>query len=464
MRFRHSLMSLLALSLLSPLVARAQTGAPTNDPLAVLAVLAVLAAEMRERGAPGAAIAIVVGDSVVLATGLGVRSVEDGGTVDATTLFRVGSVTKAITGLTALVLARQGTIDLDAPIARTIPELSPALGAPTLRQLLEHRAGLWNEAAADGRHDDAALGARIATWRDDRLFAAPGDVHSYSSPGYWLAGRVLERAAGSAYPDVVARTLLAPLGMSRSVFRPTTALTYPLALDHVRDSGRVRVLRPFPDDASTWPSGSLFTSVQELARLAIALLGEGRVGGRQALPREVPALVFHGGSRAGPGGDCTYAFGLQRCRRGAVHTVSHYGFRRGSGAVFTLVPERRVAVIVLANGPGAIMTRTEAAALSRYAGIVPDSSSTPAPVGPLNADVLGAYIAGADTLRLFARGDSTYFAYNGQSSERAWRAADGTILVGPRSAPSQQFHLVQGDVTGTWFLHDGLGAYRRADR
>lgn len=422
--------------------------------------LAVLRAEMRAAGAPGAAVAVVVGDSVVLAAGLGVRSVEERAPVTTATLFRVGSVTKSITGLGALVLAHEGRLALDAPVVAQLPTLGGALGRRTMRQLLEHRAGLWNEAAGDGRHDDAALAARVDRWGEERLFAPAGDVHSYSSPGYWLAGRVLERAAGVAYADAIARALFQPLGMTRSLFRPTTALTYPLALDHVGRGDSVRVLRPYPDDASTWPSGSLFTTVDDMARLAIALLNGGRAGGRQALPREAVAAMFAGGSRA-PDGECHCAFGLQRCTRGGVETAGHYGFRRGSGAVFTLVPSKRVGIVVLAVGQGAIMARTEAALLARYAGIATSPTPPPTVRGPLPGGALGTYVAGADTLRLARRGDATTFAYGRQAEMPAWEGSDGSVLVGPSDRPAQRFTIVRGDVGDARYLHDGLGAYRR---
>lgn len=421
--------------------------------------LDVLREEMRRTGAPGAAVAVVVGDRVVLSAAFGVRSVEERAPATTSTLFRVGSVTKSVTGLAAAVLAQQGRLDLDAPIAARLPTLGGALGRRTLRQLLEHRAGLWNEAAGDGRHDDDALAARVDHWGDERLFAPAGDVHSYSSPGYWLAGRVLERATGAAYADVVASTVFAPLGMTRSVFRPTTALTYPLALDHVGRGDSVRVLRPFPDDASTWPSGSLFTTADDLARLAIALLNDGRLDGRQALPREAVAAMSHGGSRV-PGGECRYAFGLQRCARAGGETMSHYGFRRGSGAVFTLVPARRVGIVVLAVGQGAIMSRTEASLLARYAGIADAPPPRPSVRGPVPAGVLGTWVAGADTLRLARRGATTTFAFGRGEELPAWEATDGAVLVGPRDAPVQRFTIVRGDAGDGRYLHDGLGAYR----
>jgi NAD(P)-dependent dehydrogenase (short-subunit alcohol dehydrogenase family) len=139
----------------------------------------------------------------VYARGFGVSSVETGEPVAPATLFRIGSTTKMVTGLTAALLAEEGKLALDAPVGRCARGLDPALAGLTLDQLLTHRGGRVNEAAANGPHDDAALGARVRAWGSEQRFAPPGDVYSYSGPGYWLAGYAIEQAAGGWYADAV---------------------------------------------------------------------------------------------------------------------------------------------------------------------------------------------------------------------------------------------------------------------
>jgi CubicO group peptidase (beta-lactamase class C family) len=363
-----------------------------------------------------------------------------------------------VTGLTALLLEREGKLALDAPVGRIVPELGAPLRPLTMRQLLTHSAGLTNEGAGNGPHDESALSRRVRGWGRERIFAPAGDVYSYSSPGYWLAGHVVERADGAPYADVVGRRVLAPLGMARSTFRPTVALTHPLAVDHRRgEDGRPAVLRPFPDDATTWPSGSLFSSAADLARLAIALLDSGRLDGRRVIPPEVVERLLTPEVPT-PGGECGYSFGLSVCGAGAARVARHYGFRTGSGAVFALVPARRVAVVVLANGPGAIMTATESVALERLVGAsAPEEEAATAPGPPIGA-LLGQYANGPDTLRLLARGDSLHYHYGGEESPLTV-APDGSLLVGPANAPTQGFLPVRGRRTGRWYLHDGLSAF-----
>ena len=91
-----------------------------------------------------------------------------------------------------------------------------------------------------------------------------------------------------------------------------------------------QMMRPFPDDASTWPSGSLFSSVDELARLGAALADSGRVDGRQLVdPRAVALLTSPQVGVAGPGSEaCGHTLGLSH----DGSTTSSYDSGQGSWA------------------------------------------------------------------------------------------------------------------------------------
>ena len=69
-------------------------------------------------------------------------------------------------------------------------------------------------------------------------------------------------------------------------------MTWPLAVGHRRGpGGEATVVRPLPNDARLWPAGTLYSSANEMARLAIALLNDGRIEGAQALPPGVAAQM-----------------------------------------------------------------------------------------------------------------------------------------------------------------------------
>jgi CubicO group peptidase (beta-lactamase class C family) len=440
----------------------AAVGQPPAAPLDTAALERVLLDEMRETRTPGVAIAVVRGGRVVYQKGFGVASVEAAERVTPATLFRIGSTTKMVTGLTAALLAHEGKLRTASPIGGYARGLAPALAGLTLDQLLTHSAGLVNEASGAGPHDDAALGARVRRWGAEHLFAPPADVYSYSGPGYWLAGYAIEQAAGAAYADAVRTRVLAPLGMTRSTFRPLVAMTYPLAQDHRVGERGAAVLRPFTDDVTTWASGSLFSSASELARLTIALMDGGRLDGRQALPAAAVAAAV--APRVPVPGDegCRYAYGLAACTRGGVRTLSHYGFRVGSGSVVTMAPAARAAVIVLANRNGGIFARTADRAMELAAGIRPAPPAAAAGTAPQSAPAdrfVGSFANGPDTLRVVRRGRGLAYRYGSEESPARLDGPDAIAVLGADGAVAQRFVLVEGAATRRRYLHDGLTAF-----
>jgi len=380
-------------------------------------------------------------------------------------LVRIGSVTKSVTALTASVLAVRGTLDLDAPIARYARDLPAPFRRLTMRQLLSHTGGMVNEGAGTGSHDIDALRRRVLGWTGSERLGPAGDVYSYSSPGYWLAGYVISAATGKDYATAVRDLVLSPLGMSTATYDPFVAFTRAIALDHRSSGDSVEVLRPYPDDASTWPSGSLFASAEELARLATVLADSGRVEGRPVFdPAVIRVMTTRQTSVPGPDGErCGHALGLSRCDDRGTPILSHYGFRTGSGAVLTVLPERQAAVVILANGPGAIMHRTEQAVLDLLlgAGDTAARASGESARRGFPAELVGTYRNGADTLTLFVRGDSAFYRYRSMAPQSVRAYADGSIaVVDAEGNVEQSFRLVHGR-SGERYLHGGLAAFRR---
>lgn len=428
-------------------------------------VIATLRAEMQATAAPGASMAIVIGDRIAYAGAFGVRSVDTRDPMTTGSLVRIGSVTKTITGLTAAIMAAEQKIDLSTPVSRYAPDIHPAIGSRTLHQLLTHTAGLGDEGAGDGSSDITALEARVKSWGPERIMGVANDIYSYSSPAYWLSGYILQRADAVPYPEVVTKRLLRPLGMNHSTFNPLEAMTRSIALDHRVTNGAAAVLRPFQNDVSTWPSGSLFSSAEELARLAIALMNGGRIDGAQVLPADAVKAMFTKNSGL-PDSPCRYSYGLSVCERGPFVTASHYGFRVGSGAVFALVPAQRIGVIILANRNGAIFRRTETDVLRMLLGDSVDARATPqseppAPDAAQRQRFVGRWASGKDTLHVTARSDSLFYRYGPTEQRASAESADLLYVLDARGNPVQQFRLIKGAVSGVDYLTDGLNAFRR---
>lgn len=378
-------------------------------------------AELKAGHTPGAAVAIVSGDRVVYARGFGVTSAEEGGAVvTPDTLFRMGSTTKMFTAAALVTLAGEGKIRLDAPIGNFVKGLPPKIAALTAHQLLSQSSGLRDFAPTVTSDDDAALGKNIRAWNDELFFTEPNRIYSYSSPNYWLAGFVVEELTGKSYSDAMRELVFKPLGMGRTTLRPLEAMTYPLALGHNVEKGSAVVIRPIANNVAKYPAGSIYSSVNELARFAIAMMNGGRLEGRQALaPRVVeelpkPQFYLPGEERA------FYGYGLLGFEAGGVKTVSHGGVSSGYGSTIMFAPEQKFAIIVLTNRNGDTLPRTRQRAMQLALPLKPDPAEPPKPQPPGAAEMkryAGKYAHAPQTWEVFVKDGKLFLKEDGKEFE-----------------------------------------------
>ncbi|HXU30294.1 MAG TPA: serine hydrolase [Thermoanaerobaculia bacterium] len=339
-------------TLIGVLFAFAPSLACAQNPAAVAELETFVRAEQARQGIPGIAIAVVSEDSVVWQKGFGVASAEGGASAAAIgpeTLFQIGSLTKAFTATAILKAASEGRFDLDRPMGKYVADLNPCIAAVTTEQLLRHSAGLKDEPDEYGPHDEGALLAYAKTWGTDYCLLPPGTVYSYSNSGFALAGLALQQALGKPYAELVKELVFEPVGMSRATFSPTLAMSYPFSLGHRKQPDKpVTVVRPVADDARLWPAGEIWTSASEVARLVIAFLNDGKVGGAQALPAGLFAQISKARAEV-PAIEEQYGYGLALGRYRGLARVGHGGTMPGFSVQLQMIPERHLGVIVLTN-------------------------------------------------------------------------------------------------------------------
>lgn len=332
--------------------------------------------ELGRLSAPGSAIAVVRGERVTYLRGFGSASVETGAPVAPDTLFQIGSATKMLTAAAVMSAHLAKALDVDAPVSRYVSGLTACVGAPTVRQLLSHTGGLMDEPDEFGPQGEEGLAAYPRTWTAEYCLLPPGRAFSYSNSGFALAGLALQEAEQKPFADVVKARVLEPLGMTRTTFRPTEAMTWPLAIGHRRDqAGAFSAVRPLPNDARLWPAGTVYSSAQEMARLVVALLNDGRVEGKQALPAGLVATLRTPVAAIPTTGE-RYGLGQFLTER----TFGHGGTMTGYTAQVTIDHTAGVGVVVLGNGDNASLTPIVQTLLSA-AGVAP----AVAPVAPAAA-------------------------------------------------------------------------------
>jgi CubicO group peptidase (beta-lactamase class C family) len=325
---------------------------------------AVIEAELREHRVPGAAVGLLRRDEALFVKGFGTTDQVTGSLVTPRTIFQTGSVSKLLTAVVALILAEEGRIDLHAPIGLHAMGLDASLAGLTVHQLLTHTAGLKDAGLLYGARTDAALSEALAGWGPEFLFTTPGEVFSYSNAGYSLAGLVIECVTRQSFADAMRERLFAPLGMHSSHVGARVDVDSAFSAGHVMARGRATPsIVLLADNAEYRPAGYIFSTLQDLGRLMMAILNGGILENKQVLP---PALLERVAAMhvTLPGtGDRGYGYGLYVNYSGNRHVAGHTGFNAGFGARICLCVDSRRAIIVLTNQQAQTLPKTTKAAM-----------------------------------------------------------------------------------------------------
>lgn len=205
---------------------------------------------------------------VTHASGLALREEAQANTKD--TRFMIGSITKWISAVTVLRLADMGKLDLDAPIARHLPELPAANGAVTLRQLMSNRSGIPNGLSGALKKDKAIENLEIGPVEAALRFGAgqagaAGSTYDYSVTNWVLVGAVVERATKKTFTEVVEELVLAPAGVRDTSFG-ATGYEDSVGMAVAYTAAGVRKVPAAPPMVAA--SGTLYSTARDLVALA----------------------------------------------------------------------------------------------------------------------------------------------------------------------------------------------------
>jgi methyl acetate hydrolase len=263
-------------------------------------------------------VAVAADDSGVIYQGaFGRRSLASDAPMTLDTVFRIASMTKAITGTAAMQMVEQGKLALDQPAGEVLPELAapqvlegfddsgkpvlrPARESVTLRRLLTHTAGFvydtWN--ANQKRYAEVTGLPAARTGKLEALNAPlgfePGERWEYGINIDW-AGRMVEAASGQDLESYMQQHIFGPLGMRDSSFDPRPDWNSRTVQVHARQAdGSLTPIETAPPPANRefYPGGGgLYSTAPDYIAFLRMLLAGGPGGGRQVLKPETVALM-----------------------------------------------------------------------------------------------------------------------------------------------------------------------------
>ncbi len=327
------------------------SSSPPGDsfPAAIAEGRAAVRDVMTETKARSVSVALVDGDRVIWSEAFG-----DAAT---STLYGICSLSKMLATVAVMILVDQERVSLDEPITTYIADftmpLDPRYRDITVRMLLNHSSGLPGNDVRGGitltPYPGYAAGM-MDSLKYQRLKHDPGTMSSYNNDGFTMVENLVKAVTDQEYPDFVRRNIFDPLGMTSSRYQTEPLPENSYAAPY---NGTTR-LPMF--SFNVYGSGGLFSTPEELSRLAVMLINKGMYGSRRILSaRSVAAMAQDqrlGSFNPVPSEENRYGLGWDTVAQPGLAAAGFTAWDKTGdmtgyyGANIAVAPEERLAVVV----------------------------------------------------------------------------------------------------------------------
>jgi CubicO group peptidase (beta-lactamase class C family) len=296
---------------------------------------------------PGGVVAVVEKGEVVYKRCFGQANIEYALPIAPQTVFDVGQIAEAVTGMAVAVLENEGRLSAADPLKKHLPEL-PAWGdSITVAHLLYHTSGLtdviellplagWNE--GDVITSDQLF--KLAK-RQSELAFDPGTKMAPSRTDYLLLAEIVRRVTGQPFRDWTWENIFKPLGMTRTLFRENYREVIEDRAYSINYHSREGYLKGMDGLGAAGPL-SLFTTLDDFIRWMVNLETP-EVGSTSVREKMLTSGKLNDGQEAG------HSYGLAVDSQRGLKRVHKDGSWGGFRTAFRFYPEASFGLIVFTN-------------------------------------------------------------------------------------------------------------------
>lgn len=290
--------------------------------------------------------------------------------VSENTYFRCASVTKLVTGIGLMKMMDEGILapdeDISTYLGYTVRNKRFMNTPITLRMLMSHTAGLeeGNSFARKSSILSDMLDVNKKASANFKKDVRPGSQYAYSNFGAGITGAIVEAVTGMDVSSYMRQTLFEPLGIDAAYSATQLANPQDIAATYRKDgtlyaapSYMLRqeyVQEALPDTHYRVTIGSLLIRPRDLARLGIAICGDGTVDGVRVLSEQAIAAMRqeHSEDTDGITPDSPYTFFTirQDTLFDGLRVYGHQGTDEGIVCNLYVEPENELVLVVMTNG------------------------------------------------------------------------------------------------------------------
>ena len=310
---------------------------------------------------PGCAVLVIKDGQPVFRQGYGLTDLRTLQKIGPETNFRLASLTKQFTATAVMLLVHDGKLRYEDRLTDVIPDLPAYAKTITIRQLLNHTAGLADYEDIMAKEYAGIADDKIPQIRDAGVLDLlkrqtstkfkPGTRWEYSNSGYVVLAMVVEKRSGMSFGDFLRQRIFTPLGTTGTIAyeKGRNEVTH-RAYGHTRTSAGWSETDQSSTSA-TLGDGGVYTSLDDLEKWDGALAHHTLLTAKEMEPALTPATAANGAPLQQSDGSLAplYGFGWFLNPYRGHRRYAHYGETVGFRTAIQRFPDDRLTVIVLAN-------------------------------------------------------------------------------------------------------------------
>jgi len=402
LRIRALAFMVFAILALTPVaIAQSEAGLPAD----LRAHIDELARQtLASTGVPSASLSVVKDGRLAYLQAYGNARLDPPTAASPAMRYSIGSISKQFTAAAILLLAEEGKLSLDDPVAKFVPNLTRG-NEVTIRHLLSHTSGYQDYWPQDYvppfmLKETTAAGI-LERWARIPLDFEPGTKWQYSNTNYVIAGLIVEKASGTPFLQFLVRRIFAPLGMNSVADIDRQKLPETDAAGYFRYAlGPPRLA---PKEAPGWlfAAGELAMTAEDLQKWNISLI-------RRTLLKPASYQALEAEVRLKDGSGAGYALGLSTSSFNGHRVVRHGGEVSGFTASNVVLPDDGIAIAVLTNQDAASASGQIAEGILGL--LVKNDSPVIPPIDSLVRGILEGLARGKIDRSMFTENANAYFS------------------------------------------------------
>jgi CubicO group peptidase (beta-lactamase class C family) len=297
------------------------------------------------KNVPSISAGLLEKDSITWLKAVGKSDIENNVQASNNSLYRIASISKPITAVAILQLWEKGLLNLDTDARKYLPEFPEKKYKFTIRQLLNHTAGIRNykEGEFDSKKFFPTTDDALKLLAYDSLIFEPGSRYAYTTLGYTLLAAIVEKVSNTSFEEYLNKNIFLPAGMQSTFVDKQREIIFNRAKGYEKNAERKIVNAPLADLSIKVAGGGLISTSKDLLLFAKALL-DNKLLKQSTLDMMLSESKLKNGKKLNYGLGFSLAF-----EDDSLKYFFHNGAGTGFMSMLLVDPEHKIASVHLIN-------------------------------------------------------------------------------------------------------------------